>query len=171
MNTRKIALYGLIIGLYVGISMALGYFSFGPVQVRIAEVLVLLCLYKIEYTIPLTIACLITNVLGIMMGINFPLDFIFGTFATLLSCLLVYYFKDILWGKRPILSLLMPCIINGVIIGAEIMFYTSGGENMLSVFIISCLSVFAGEFVSYVILGVILNGPLYRAYKKLINKA
>lgn len=171
MNTRKIALYGIIIALYVAISLALGAFSFGPIQVRIAEVLVLLCLYKLEYTIPLTIACLITNVVGIMMGINFPLDFIFGTLATLISCLLVYYFRDILWFNKPILSLLMPCVINGVIIGLEIMYYTAGGQNMLSVFFASCLSVFAGEFVSCVILGLLLNGPIYNAYKKLMKEA
>ena len=171
MNTKKIALYGIIIGLYTGISIALGAFSFGPIQVRIAEVLVLLCLYKLEYTIPLTIACLITNIIGIMMGINFPLDFIFGTLATLISCLLIYHFKDIKWGGRPILSMLMPCIVNGIVIGLEIMFYTSGGENMLSVFIASCFSVFVGEFISCVVLGVILNGPLYRVYMKLMKQA
>lgn len=171
MNTRKIALYGIIIALYVAISLALGAFSFGPIQVRIAEVLVLLCLYKLEYTIPLTIACLITNVLGIMMGLNFPLDYIFGTLATLISCLLIYYFKDIKWADKPILSMLMPCIINGVIIGLEIMFYTAGGENMLSVFIASCVSVFVGEFISIVVLGIILDGPLYSGYKKLMKQA
>ena len=171
MNTRKIALYGIIIGLYVGLSLALGYFSFGPIQVRIAEVLVVLCLYKKEYTIPLTVACLITNVIGIMMGINFPLDFIFGTLATLISCLLVYHFKDILWFNKPILSLLMPCIVNGIIIGFEIMYYTAGGQNMMSVFFVSCLSVFAGEFVSCVILDLLLNEPIYKAYKKLMKEA
>ena len=169
MNSKKMALYALIIGAYTALSLVLGTFSFGVIQVRVAEVLVLLCLIKLEYTLPLTVACLITNLIGIMMGINFPLDFIFGTLATLIACLLAYRFRNVLWFKKPVLSLLMPCIVNAVIIGWEIMFYTASQADKFSVFIASALSVFAGEFISCVVLGVILYEPFMGAYKRLMG--
>ena len=169
MNSKKMALYALIIGAYTALSLVLGTFSFGVIQVRVAEVLVLLCLIKLEYTLPLTVACLITNLIGIMMGINFPLDFIFGTLATLIACLLAYRFRNVLWFKKPVLSLLMPCIVNAIIIGWEIMFYTASQADKLSVFIASALSVFAGEFISCVVLGVILYEPFLGAYKRLMG--
>ncbi|MBR3227802.1 MAG: QueT transporter family protein [Erysipelotrichaceae bacterium] len=169
MNSKKIALYALVIGAYTALSLVLGTFSFGAIQVRVAEVLVLLCLIKLEYTIPLTAACLVTNIIGILMGINFPLDFIFGTLATLLSCLLAYRFRNVLWYKKPVLSLLMPCIVNAVIIGWEIMFYTASSAEQLSVFVASALSVFVGEFISCVVLGVVLYEPFMGAYKRLMG--
>ena len=169
MNSKKMALYALIIGAYTALSLVLGTFSFGVIQVRVAEVLVLLCLIKLESTLPLTVACLITNLIGIMMGINFPLDFIFGTLATLIACLLAYRFRNVLWFKKPVLSLLMPCIVNAIIIGWEIMFYTASQADKFSVFIASALSVFAGEFISCVVLGVILYEPFLGAYKRLMG--
>ena len=169
MNNRKLALYSLIIGIYVALSLVLGTFAFGPVQVRIAEVLVLLCLIRLEYTVPLTVACLITNIIGTMMGINFPLDFVFGTLATLISCLLAYRFRNVMWYKRPVLSLLMPCIVNALIIGLEIMYYTGNGTGMFSLFLASALSVFVGELISCVVLGILLYEPFLKAYKRLIG--
>ena len=166
MNTKKMAIYCLIIGVYVSLSLVLGVFSFGPVQVRVAEVLVLLCLVDVKYTIPLTIACLITNLIGTAMGINFPLDFIFGTLATLVSCLLAFGFRNILWFKRPVLSLLMPCIVNALVIGYEITIYTAGATDILTVFLASAASVFAGEFVSCVVLGLILHEPFLKVYAR-----
>lgn len=170
MTNRKLTLYALIIAVYVSLSLVLGTFSFSAIQVRLAEVLVLLCLVEVGYTIPLTLACLITNLIGIAMGINFPLDFIFGTLATLISCLLAYRFRKILWLRKPILSLLMPCIVNALVIGYEIMFYTAGGESRMAVFLAAALSVFAGQFISCVILGSILYEPFMKAYERLMQE-
>ena len=170
MTSRKLSIYALIIAVYAGLSLALGSFSFAAIQVRLAEVLVLLCLVKLEYTLPLTLACLITNLIGIAMGINFPLDFIFGTLATLISCLLAYRFRKVLWFRKPILSLLMPCIVNAVIIGWEIMFYTAGNADKLTVFLAAALSVFTGQFIACVILGSILYEPFLKAYERLIKE-
>lgn len=169
MTIKKLAIHALVIAVYVGLSVAEVGFAFQAIQVRVAEVLVLLCLINIEYTISLTIACLITNVIGIMMGINFPLDFIFGTFATLLSCLSAYYFRKKLWFGLPILSLLMPCIFNGIIIGAEIAFYSEGGAT-IPLFLINCLLVFVGEFIACVIFGSLLYKPFLNAYQNLMDK-
>ncbi len=168
MNSRKVALYSIVIGAYVAISIALGAFSFGMIQVRIAEVFVLLCLIKLEYTIPLTVACLVTNIIGISMGINFPLDFIFGTLATLLSCLTAYYFRNKLWLNLPILSLLMPCIFNGIIIGLEIAYY--GEVFNFATFALNGAFVFLGEFISCVILGCLLYKPFLSIYHKFMQE-
>lgn len=42
MNSKKIALYGIIAALYVVVTLVLGAFSFGMIQFRISEVLMLL---------------------------------------------------------------------------------------------------------------------------------
>ena len=170
MKNRKLALYALIIGVYVSLSIVLSAFSFGTIQVRVAEVLVLLCLIKLEYTWPLTVACLITNLIGIAMGINFPLDFIFGTLATLISCLLAYRFRKVLWFGYPVLSLLMPCVINAIIIGYEIMLYSVGSTDHFALFAVAALSVFIGEFISCVVLGIILYKPIMKAYGRLMKE-
>lgn len=162
----KIALYAIIIAVYVALSLALGALSFGQIQIRVAEVLVIFCLASLGYTIPLTIACLITNVLGLTLGMDFlPLDFIFGTLATLISCLLAYYFRKKLWFDLPILSLLMPCIANGIIVGLELMITFDMG--MIG-FLTNFLFVFLGEFISCVLLGSLLYKPFLRVYQNFI---
>ena len=55
MENRKIAVYGIIIATYTAISLLMGSFSFGMVQIRIAEVLLVLCLYDYKFIIPVTL--------------------------------------------------------------------------------------------------------------------
>ena len=61
--------------------------SFGNYQFRISEVLVLLALFDPLYIGGLTLGCFIAN----MLGPNGIMDVIFGTIATFISVLAVYY--------------------------------------------------------------------------------
>lgn len=90
--------------------------SFGLIQVRISEALVLLCFFNPEYAIGVTIGCLLSNAFG--PGNLGVLDIVFGTLATLISCVLVSLFKNLL------ISAIFPIVINGFVIGAILKFTT-----------------------------------------------
>ena len=65
MNSSKsinvLAKISIVAALYVVITYAIAPISYGPVQVRISEVLVLLAFFDKKYIISLTIGCLIAN--------------------------------------------------------------------------------------------------------------
>lgn len=161
MVNKKIAVYGLIIGTYCAISLLLGSFSFGSIQIRIAEVLLVFCLYDKKYIMPVTIGCFLTNLLGLFYGLNpLALDLIVGSFATLLSGLAVYYFRNIRVLNFPFLSLFSPVIINGVFIGVELSFYFP-----INIFLL-CIYVSLGELLSVLILGGLLYKPIGKIIKQ-----
>lgn len=74
--------------------------------------MVLLCFFRKDYVIGLTVGCLIANLFS---SVSY-LDIIFGTLATLISCLLIAYSKIFL------ISLVYPIIANGLIIGLMLYF-------------------------------------------------
>jgi len=163
-NIKKLCVYIVIIVLYVGVSLALGTISFGLIQLRIAECLQVVCLKDIKYTIPLTIGCFLTNLIGSTMGLTvLPLDIIVGTIATCLSCLLIYFLRGITTKGKPCLSLLMPVIINAMLIGGLYAFYTmptSSANLMLKYFLYSSTLIALSEFISCFVLGLIINKPV-----------
>ena len=85
-NIKNITLLSLIAALYVVLSLVLAPISFGIVQFRIAEVLVLLCFFKKEFCISLVVGCFITNLFS-----PFGLDILFGTLHTLISVIFILY--------------------------------------------------------------------------------
>lgn len=164
MANKKLTIYSVIIASYTVISLLLGSLSFGVFQIRIAELLLVLCLYNKGFIMPVTIGCLLTNLIGIMNGTNpLILDFLIGPLATLLSALLVYMFREIRFHNMPILSLLFPVIINGIFVGLEIGFYF--GINPF----LAMIYVAAGEIVSVTILGLLLYKPIGKTIERYID--
>ena len=74
LNTRQIALNGIVAGLYAAITILTASFAYGNIQFRISEALMMLLLFEPHLTIGLTIGCLIANlfstvsVLDIVIG-------------------------------------------------------------------------------------------------------
>ena len=64
MSTRKLVRCGLVAALYVVLCMALQPLSFGAVQIRFAEALVLLPVFGAEYIVAVTLGCFLANLLG-----------------------------------------------------------------------------------------------------------
>lgn len=160
MKNKNIAIYGIIIATYTAISLLLGSFSFGMAQIRIAELLLILCLYSKKFIIPVTLGCFVTNLIGIINGLNpLVIDLIIGTLATLLSGYFVYYFRNIKTFNKPIISLVIPVLINGVMIGIELAFYFP-----INILLLICY-VALGEFISVTILGLLLYKPVGTAIK------
>lgn len=117
--------------------------GFGPVQIRISEALVLLCFFRRDYVIGVTLGCFLSNLTSPFM----PWDLLIGTFATFASGLLVSYCKHLA------LATLIPVIINGFSIGAELVFIFNYGSNG---FWITSSFILIGEFLAVSVIGYLL---------------
>ena len=150
-KTKALVFVGMVSAIYAALSLmpGLSVLSFGPIQLRIAEALSALALLT-PWAIPgLTIGCFLANLASPMMAVDLP----FGTLATLIAALLTYLLR-----KRPMVALLMPVIVNGIIIGATISFYTDAGFSLL----MNMLLVASGEAAACYVFGL----PLYKILKK-----
>lgn len=112
MKVKDVARLAIVASLYVALTLALGFIAYGDIQFRVAEILVLLCFFRKDYSISLIVGCLIANIFS-PMGI---VDVVFGTTATVFSVLLVMISKNIF------VSAIYPVLFNGVIVGAELYF-------------------------------------------------
>jgi len=79
-------------------------------QIRIAEILILLCFFRKDFVIGVTVGTLLANILS-PLG---PWDMLFGTLATLISGLLIGYMKQLF------LASLIPVVANAFVIGYEL---------------------------------------------------
>ena len=102
LNTRQIALNGIVAGLYAAITILTASFAYGNIQFRISEALMMLLLFEPHLTIGLTIGCLIANLFSTVS----VLDIVIGTAATLLACLLTTRIK------KPWLAPLPTILVN-----------------------------------------------------------
>ena len=146
---KKITIKDLIINasiaaIYVVLTLLLGNLSYGPVQFRVAEILVLLCFFDKKYIIPLTLGCFISNLMS-PYGIY---DIAFGTLATVLSLITISKSKNLFVAS------LFPVIFNGVIVAFEISLLS--GVFTPEVFLFDMFTIMIGEFICVSIIGVIL---------------
>lgn len=112
MNIRFIANSAIIAGLYVALTWLLAPISYGAIQFRISEALILLVALNPKYAYALVIGCLVANTTS-------PLgwyDMVFGTLATILAILPMLKFK------RLEISSLFPIISNALIVSIELGF-------------------------------------------------
>lgn len=133
-KTSRLVMSALIAALYVAVTFMQEFIFPGSasmsVQFRISEALTVLCLFTPAAVPGLTVGCFLANFTA--MG-ALPVDIIFGTFATFLACLFMRKLKDMTVKSVPVLSLMMPAIFNGIIIGAEIeIFFIQGPFNFVS---------------------------------------
>lgn len=160
MSIKKVTITAIIAATYVVLCLVMGTLSYGPIQIRVAEVLMILCIFDDRFIFPLTLGCFMANLIGLMMGLNYlTLDIIFGTLATLVSGILMFKLRHIKYKNREILSMVIPPIINGIIIGIELVLYTSYAGN-ISLFMTYFIYIFIGELLSTLILGLCLYRPL-----------
>lgn len=158
--------------IYVVVSLVLNVFSFGVVQVRIAEVLIIAAIISVDGIYGVTLGCFITNLIGNTMGFS-PLgmiDVFAGTFLTFLSAVMAYKLRDYKYGKNqiPILSLFMPVIFN--MFGLPLMFaYVIHDGFILSLYLYEVLFIFIGQFISCVVLGVIVYKPVESTFSKYLS--
>lgn len=109
-NVNKITRLAVIASLYVVLTIVFSFISYGDIQIRISEILVLLCFFRKDYFYGLTIGCIIANLFS-PYGM---IDVMFGTLATVLALLCVMN------SKRLFVACIYPVIFNAIIIGFEI---------------------------------------------------
>lgn len=135
--------------LYVALCLALAPFSYGAVQVRVAEALCLLPIFGREYITAITLGCFLANLLG-----SSTIDVIFGTLATFLACIGTYQLRHARIKGLAIPASLPPVLCNAVIVGLEISFFFMDTPATLPAVLMNMLTVGIGEVISCTVLGV-----------------
>lgn len=130
----------VIAALYVVLTIVVQPISFGEIQFRLSEVLMLLVFYNRKYSLSMILGCLIAN----LWSPYLLWDMIFGTLATALSCLFMVKSKSL------IVASIWPTIFNALIVGAEIAILS----NISYLFCI--LTVGFGELVVVTVFGTIV---------------
>lgn len=146
-SVRRLTLAAVIAAAYAGLTLLLPIPQYGPVQLRVAEAMTLLPFLFPEAIPGLAVGCFLAN----LLGSPYVLDWVFGTFATLLGACLT--------AKMPnrYLAALPPVICNAVIVGAEIAYFsTLDGVAFLPAFAMNAATVGAGEALVCFVLGPLL---------------
>ena len=152
LSVRRLVRCAVIAAVYVVVCLVLSPFSYGAVQVRVAEALCLLPVFGAEYIVGVTLGCFLANLLG-----STAVDVVFGTLATLLACLVTYKLRDIRVKGLAIPASLPPVVFNMIIVGAfEITFFFSDGAPTAMLAVFNAVTVGIGELISCTILGVAL---------------
>lgn len=144
----------LIAAIYVVLCVVFAPISYGEIQVRIAEALVILPYFTPAAIPGLFIGCFLSN----MIGGSILMDMVFGSIATLLGAIGSYYLR-----RSRILVLLPPIIANILIV--PFVLYYGYGVNLPIPFMM--LTVGTGEVIAVAVLGSILLNVLAR-YKDVI---
>ena len=113
---------GVIAALYAVLTLLIPALSFGPLQVRLSELLTILPVFTPAAIPGLAIGCFFSNLFGIVSGANLAgaWDLLFGTTATVSAAVFARCCRNIRLFKLPILSALFATVINGFVVGAEL---------------------------------------------------
>lgn len=158
MGNKKITFMtqaAMIAAIYVVLTYVFAAFSFGEVQIRIAEALTILPLFTPAAIPGLFIGCLIGNILGAAI---LP-DIICGSLATLVGAFFTYLLRN----HTPFLAPLPPIIANTLVVPFVLRF----GYGILLPIPFMMLTVGIGEIISCGVLGLVL----YQALSKYKNRA
>ena len=147
----------MIAAIYVVLTYVFSAFSFGQVQIRVAEALTILPAFTPAAIPGLFVGCLIGNIAG---GAVLP-DIIFGSIATLIGAV----GTRLLRRRNPVLCTLPPIVANTIIVPFVLRF--AYGVNLPIPFMM--LTVGIGEVVGCGVFGVLLYSILKR-YKEVIFK-
>ncbi|MBQ9036455.1 MAG: QueT transporter family protein [Erysipelotrichaceae bacterium] len=163
MNTKKLVTIAMIAAIYTVLTLILAPISFSNIQIRISESLTMLPLIYQPGIYGVTLGCFLANLIGAMTGVNPTgmIDAVVGTAATLIAAILTWKFRDRKIKGIPVLSILMPVVLNFFFVGIElgVLFFP---DNVVTGSLICGLEVAAGEIVA-VILGYILVGWLKKS--------
>lgn len=138
-NVKNITRLAIVAAVYAVLTVVIAPLSYLAVQFRLSEILVLLCYYRKDYSVSLILGCFIANLFS-PFGLY---DIVFGTLATALAVIPMYYMKNIY------LAALLPIVSNGLVVGLELWLC---GEP----FWFSAGTVAIGEFAVVGIIGVLI---------------
>ncbi len=148
-GTAYITRAAVIAAIYVVLVVVFNYWSFGPIQFRIAEALTILPYFTSAAIPGLFVGCLIANITGGAV----IWDIIFGSLATLIGAI-----GTRLLRKKKWLAPLPPIIANTLIV-PFVLKYAYGSEDMLPILM---GSIGLSELVVCGVLGMLLLFALNR---------
>lgn len=138
---------GVIAAFYVALTVAFAAISFGPIQFRISEALVILPVFTPAAIPGVTLGCFLSNLLA-----GAPvMDVVFGTAATLLGAIGTRMLRE-----KKLLSWIPPVISNGLII-PWVLKFAYHAEDLVPFMM---LTVAIGEVLAVGVLGNLLRGAL-----------
>lgn len=154
-STKYLVQAAAIAGLYAVLTMLQNVLLPGSasaaIQFRVSEVLAMLAVFTPAAIPGLAIGCIIANISS--LSVLGPYDMIFGSLASLVAALLMYALRNVRWFSLPVLSALMPAIINGIFIGFEIEFFFVEGGFHFADFLLQGGLVAIGELGVLLVLG------------------
>lgn len=117
-STQRITVCAVVAVLYVVLTTGFGIISYGPIQIRFAEILNLLAFFNPVFIFAITVGVFISNIFS-PYGL---VDMVLGTLASFISLVLV-------WASARLGSLLLasfwPIIVNAIIIAFLILIATN----------------------------------------------
>jgi uncharacterized membrane protein len=142
----------MIASIYVVLLYVFQFLSFELVQFRIAELLLVLVLFNSKSFYGITIGTFVGNMLFSPYGF---VDAVVGTIATIITLILMIILK-----RQLILSFLMPGIVNGIIIGLMLVYFSD--ITTITAFLITFGWIFLGQTVVLFVFGY----PFYKLLKE-----
>lgn len=122
----------MIAASYIVLTVVFKEISFGIIQFRVSEILIILILFSPKHLIGVTLGCLIANIFSPMAALDVPI----GTSATLIAGLLMILFR------RKVYTLIFPVITNAFLvalilkIASEAPYWESVGYVALGQFVV-----------------------------------
>ena len=161
MSAKKMTRIAVVAALYAVLTFALAPISYGNIQFRVSEIMVLLAFVDPIYIVGLTLGCLIAN----LLGPNGMLDVIFGTLATFVSVSAISFTAKVTKGSKLglMIASLWPTIFNGLIIGYMLHYLFK-----LPLFL-AMGEVAIGEFGVVTIIGVPIFFMVLQKYKNVLT--
>jgi uncharacterized membrane protein len=156
-GTLYLTTSAVIAALYVVFTLPFAQFAFGPIQFRLAEIMVILPIFTPAAIPGLTIGCFLANLLNPNnLGV---IDIVFGSLATLAAAVLTRLIarkcKKLPLVPRDLLSIFPAVPVNAIIVGTYLSFLlnTTGDTVTLAVIAVNVLYVGLSEAVVVYALG------------------
>lgn len=144
-SLRFTAQAAMIAALYTALTVLTPAFSFGAIQLRVAEALTLLPVLTPAAVPGLALGCFLSNLFGLTAGAN-PAgawDLLFGTAATLAAALLSRRWRHVRLKDLPLLAAVPPIVCNAAVIGLELCILLFGFSPTM--YLICAAEVAAGQ--------------------------
>ena len=156
-KTKMLAYGALIAALYVALTYLQNFLipnsASWAIQFRASEALCVLGFFTPAAIPGLTIGCLLFNISN---AAALPLDALVGSLATLLAIGGMYLTRRVTLRGYPLIGMLLPALLNGLLVGWELTVYVGGG------FWLNALYVAIGEAAVLLTLGSLLYYALKR---------
>ena len=170
-NTRNLITAAVVGALYAVLTMVLAPISYGALQFRVSEVLCILPFFMPSTAWGLFVGCIVANLMS-TAGI---LDVVFGSLATLITCLCIAWCGKM--GntlKARLIACFMPVVWNGLIVGATLTIALAGLNPLthFGAFLIYAGQVALGELGVMYIIGLPLMTylPKQRFFSEFVDK-